>query len=60
MVTAPATKSKATHIKANQKEDNDKGSKSSEFDLDDSTSYLMSFGITISIFGLSQTFFSLS
>jgi hypothetical protein len=39
-VTAPATKGKATCVKANQKEINDEGSKSSEFDLDDSNSYL--------------------
>jgi hypothetical protein len=41
MVTAPATKGKATHVKANQKEVNDEGSESSEFDLDDGNSYLM-------------------
>jgi hypothetical protein len=59
-VIAPATKGKAAHVKANQKEVNNEGSESSEFDLDDSNSYSMSFSITILIFQLSQTFLSLS
>jgi hypothetical protein len=59
-VTAPAAKGKVTRVKANQKEVNDEGSESSEFDPDDGNSYSMSFGITMLIFGLSQTFFSSS
>jgi hypothetical protein len=59
-MTTPAAKGKATRVKANQKEVNDEESKSSEFDPDDGNSYSISFGITILIFGLSQTFFSLS
>jgi hypothetical protein len=59
-MTAPAAKGKAMRVNANQKEVNDERSESSEFDPDDSNSYSISFGITILIFGLLQTFFSSS
>jgi hypothetical protein len=59
-MTAPATKGKATCVKANQKEVNDDRSESGESNTYDGNSYSISFSITILIFGLLQTFFSLS